>query len=225
MQHRPAPDAEPGPRPSLESLKEGIAFVRGTPILIAAMGLDFVATFFASASALLPIFAKDILKVGPEGFGLLSSFPAMGSLVTGVTLTLLPPIKRQGLTMLWAVVAYGIATVGFGLATNFWMAAFFLAGTGAADTVSTVIRQTIRQLVTPDRLRGRMVSINMIFFMGGPQLGEMEAGLLAGWIGAVGSVVSGGIACLLATAAIAAKSPFLRNYRLPETHPKEQEDR
>jgi MFS family permease len=196
------------------SLREGIRFVRSTPILVSAMVIDFVATFFSSANALLPIFAKDILKVGPEGFGFLSASSAVGSLVTGVLLTLLPPIQRQGRAMLIAVVIYGLATIGFGLSPVFWLSVLCLAGTGAADTVSTVLRQTIRQLVTPDHLRGRMVSINMIFFMGGPQLGELEAGLVAKWTNAVVSVVSGGVATVLFTAAIAARSPLLRRYRL-----------
>jgi MFS family permease len=227
LRFRPLPTSEPLARPSWESLKEGIRFVRTTPILVASMTLDFWATFFSSATALLPIFARDILKVGPQGFGLLSAFPAMGSLLTGVLLTLLPPARRQGYVMLWAVFAYGLATIGFGLtglfpsvtggtflSGAFIAAALFLAGTGAADTVSTVLRQTIRQTVTPDRLRGRMVSVNMIFFMGGPQLGELEAGLVAQWYGAVASVVSGGIGCLLTAGTVALRAPWLRRYEL-----------
>lgn len=202
---------------TLASLKEGIAFVTSTPILIATMLLDFFATFFSSANALLPIFAKDILKVGPDGFGILSAFPAVGSLIAGVTLSLLPPVKEQGKVLLLAVVCYGLATIAFGFSSVFWVSALTLAGTGVADTVSTVLRQTIRQTVTPDHLRGRAISINMLFFMGGPQLGELEAGLVAKWFGAPFSVVSGGIACILATAVVAMKMPFLSNYRLSDT--------
>jgi MFS family permease len=184
------------------------------------MVLDFLATFFSSATALLPIFAKDLLKVGPEGYGILAAFPAAGSLAAGSLMSLLPPVKEQGRVMVWAVFAYGVATVLFGLAPlsgptfAFTLSVLALAGTGAADTVSTVLRQTIRQTVTPDRLRGRMVSVNMIFFMGGPQLGELEAGLVAKATSAVVSVVSGGILCLLSTAAVAARSPWLLRYRL-----------
>lgn len=214
LQHRPEKTDEAATRPGWDSLKEGINFVVGTPILVSTMVLDFIATFFSSASALLPIFAKDILHVGPEGFGILSAFPAAGSLITGALMTLLPPIKQQGRALLWSVLAYGCATVGFGLSPFFWQSALFLAATGAADTVSTVLRQTIRQTVTPDRLRGRMVAFNMIFFMGGPQLGELEAGLLAKWMGAIGSVVSGGVATLLFAGIVAARSPFLRRWRL-----------
>jgi len=218
LKFRPEPREEKqGHISFFASLREGVRFVRSTPILVSAMLVDFVATFFSSANALLPIFAKVIMKVGPEGFGLLSASSAVGSLVTGVLLTMLPPIQRQGRTMLIAVFAYGLATIGFGLSPVFWLSALFLAGSGAADTVSTVLRQTIRQLVTPDHLRGRMVSINMIFFMGGPQLGELEAGLVAKWTSAVVSVVSGGIATVLFTAALAARSPLLRRYRLGQT--------
>jgi MFS family permease len=201
---------------SWESLKEGIAFVRSTPILVATMTLDFWATFFSSAMALLPIFAKDILKVGAEGFGWLSACPAIGSLVSGITLTFLPPIRRQGLVLLWSVFLYGIATIGFGLSQSIWLAGFFLAATGATDTVSTVIRQTVRQTVTPDHLRGRMVSVSMLFFMGGPQLGELEAGLVAKWYGAVASVVSGGIACTVIAAGLALRWRWLPRFTVSD---------
>ena len=218
LRFRPAVTNEPVSRPGWDSLREGIQFVRSTPILVASMSLDFWATFFSSASALLPIFARDILAVGPQGYGLLAAFPAMGSLVAGVLMTFLPAVKRQGYVLLWAVFAYGVATIAFGLSGVFALSALFLAATGAADTVSTVLRQTIRQTVTPDRLRGRMVSVNMIFFMGGPQLGELEAGLVAKWLGAVASVVTGGIGCLVTAGAVAAWSPWLRRYEL---HPRE----
>ena len=215
LRYRPEPTKEPLTKPSLQSLREGIAFVRGTPILVTTMTLDFWATFFSSASALLPIFARDILHVGAQGYGWLAAFPAVGSLVAGVLVSLLPPIVRQGKVIVWSILVYGLATVGFGWSHAFWLSALFLAGTGAADTVNTVLRQTIRQTVTPDRLRGRMISINMIFFMGGPQLGEMEAGLVAKLIGPALSVVTGGIACVLTGGWVAAFSPWLNNYRLP----------
>jgi MFS family permease len=219
LRFRPAPE-EGREKPqgfSLTALREGIAFVRGTPILVAAMTLDFWATFFSSATALLPIFARDILKVGPEGFGWLSAFPAVGSLVAGVTLSLLPPIRRQGRALLFSVLLYGAATVGFGFAPNFWVAAFFLALTGASDTVSTILRNIIRQTVTPDALRGRMVSINMLFFMGGPQLGELEAGVVAKMYGAATSVVSGGVACVLIVLFLANRWPWLRDFTTSPT--------
>src|SRR5207247_10141970 len=123
-------------------------------------------------------------------------------------------IDRRGVTLLWAVALFGVATVGFGLSRSFWLTFFCLAAVGATDTVSMIIRNIIRQLETPDRLRGRMTGINMVFFMGGPQLGEFEAGAVANWFGARFSVVSGGIGCLLATAWLAIATPMIRRYRL-----------
>lgn len=201
---------------SLRSLREGLAFVWGTPILVWTMGLDFLATFFSSADALLPIFAQDILKVGPEGYGLLRAAGPTGTLVASAVLVLLPPILRQGRVILWAVALYGLFTVLFGVSTLYWFSWLCLAAVGAADTVSTVIRQNIRHMVTPDHLRGRMVSVNMVFFMGGPQLGELEAGVVAHWIGAPWSVITGGLGCLVVAAIVAGRAPALRGYRHDE---------
>ena len=127
-------------------------------------------------------------------------------------------IQRRGPVLLWAVGLYGLATVTFGLSRSFWITFASLALTGVADTISMVIRNIVRQLETPDRLRGRMIGVNMIFFVGGPQLGELEAGVVANWLGAPFSVISGGLGCMLAVAGIAAATPELRNYRaLPVT--------
>src|SRR5437870_10831363 len=125
-------------------------------------------------------------------------------------------IERRGRALLWAVSGYGLATVVFGLSRSFWLTFFCLAMTGATDTVSMIIRNIVRQLETPDRLRGRMTGVNMVFFMGGPQLGELEAGTVANWLGAPFSVVSGGIGCLAATAWVAASTPMIRRYRRGE---------
>jgi MFS family permease len=225
MRYRPtaraADDVSAAPAVSIEALKEGITFVLSTPVLMATMWIDFLATFFSSANALLPIYARDILKVGPEGYGFLAAFPAVGALASGSALTLLPPIQRQGRLLVIAVLFYGAATVAFGMSHIYVISALFLAATGAADTVSTVLRQTVRQTVTPDRLRGRMIAINMIFFMGGPQLGELEAGLVAklagaGAFGAMVSVVSGGIGGMLSSLLVAARSPWLIRFRLSD---------
>ncbi|HEU4389222.1 MAG TPA: MFS transporter [Blastocatellia bacterium] len=183
---------------SLAALREGLRFVWRTPIIVQTMTLDFIATFFASATALLPIYAAEILFVGARGLGLLAAAPGAGSVVTGLVMAKLGSVRRQGKLVLISVAIYGAATVVFGVSRWFWMSIAMLALVGAADTVSTVLRQTIRQLVTPDNLRGRMTSVNMIFFMGGPQLGELEAGVVAALIGAQLSVVTGGIGCLIA---------------------------
>jgi MFS family permease len=181
-------------------------------VIFSTMLLDFIATFFASASALLPIFAADILHVGAMGYGMLFSATAIGALTSGVILSLLHRIPRQGTVLLASVGLFSLGTIVFGISRTFWITFCALAVTGATDMVSTVIRNTSRQMLTPDSLRGRMVSLNMIFFMGGPQLGEFEAGAVADWLGAPASVVLGGLGSLAATAWIAAATPELRKY-------------
>lgn len=202
---------------SLASALEGLRFVFAAPIIRSTMLLDFTATFFASATALLPIFAQDVLRVGASGYGWLYAAPAAGSLFTGALLVrTIEHIHKRGRTLVWAVVCYGLATILFGISTEFWLSFACLALTGAADTVSTVLRGIIRQLETPDRLRGRMTGINMVFFLGGPQLGELEAGLVAHWTTAPISVMTGGLGTLVATSWIAARTPALRHYRRGE---------
>jgi MFS family permease len=208
-------EGAPRGRVDLNSLREALVFLRRAPVLRHTIALDFFATFFSSADALLPVFAKDVLGVGARGYGVLAGAPAVGSLLAGATLSLLPIVRRQGIIMISAVVVYGLATLGFGLSSWFPLSLVLLGMTGAADTVSTVLRQTLRQSVTPDELRGRMTAMTMIFFMGGPQLGEVEAGLVAKWLGAPASVVLGGIGCLAAVAVIAWRSPGLRHYEAP----------
>jgi MFS family permease len=188
-------------RMNLAALKEGLRFVWRTPIIVQTMMLDFIATFFASANALLPIYAAEILAVGAGGLGLLAAAPGAGSIISGLIMARVGIVRRQGKAVLVSVAVFGAATVVFGLSRWFWLSLLMLGLTGASDTVSTVLRQTIRQLVTPDHLRGRMTSVNMIFFMGGPQLGEFEAGAIAALIGATLSVVTGGVGCLIAVAA------------------------
>lgn len=207
-----AKEGETTSRVSFGALKEGVAFVRKTPIIVQTMTLDFAATFFASATALLPIFADRILKVGPRGFGFLSAAPAIGAVVTGLAMARMGTFRRQGKLVIGSVAVFGLATVAFGLSRVFWLSLLLLGLAGAADTVSTVLRQTIRQLVTPDHLRGRMTSINMVFFMGGPQLGEVEAGTVAALIGAPLSVVTGGLGSLLAAGVALLKARSLWQY-------------
>jgi MFS family permease len=211
------PAADGAPAHPVAALFEGLRFVFSTPLIVWTMSLDFLATFFSGSMSLLPIFAVEVLHVGAGGYGILASAPAVGALAGSLYLSLRPLPDRQGRVFLWAVGAYGAATVVFGLSRVFWLTLLGLAGTGLADAISTVIRQTLRQLATPDSLRGRMTSVNMIFFMGGPQLGELEAGLVASLfasvaVGVMVSVVSGGLATILITAAIAARAPVLRRY-------------
>ena len=200
---------------TVASALDGLRFVFRAPLIRSTMLLDFFATFFSSATALLPIFAQDVLHVGARGYGWLYAAPAAGAVVTSaVMIRGVDWITHRGRALLIAVVAYGVATVIFGLSTTFWLTFACLAATGAADTVSMIFRNLIRQLETPDYMRGRMVGVNMIFFMGGPQLGELEAGLVANWLGPVVSVVSGGLGCIAATLAIAARTPVLLGLRV-----------
>ncbi len=211
---RPEKDENQPARISFASLLEGLRFVWRTPIIVQTMTLDFVATFFASANQLLPIFAKDILRVGAQGYGFLAAAPAGGAVITGLLMARLGTLKRQGLLVLVSVGVFGAATIAFGFSRVFWFSLLMLAIGGAADTVSTILRQTIRQLVTPNHLRGRMTSVNMIFFMGGPQLGEVEAGAVAQLFGAPLSVVTGGAACLIAAAIALGAAKNLRRYEV-----------
>jgi MFS family permease len=198
---------------ALSSIGEGIRFVRNTQILFSTMLLDFLGTFFASASALLPIFASEILKVGPRGLGMLYSAQSVGAVIAATVMSFAGDVKRKGALVLWAILIYAVATALFGSSRSFPLSLVCLALVGAGDTVSTILRHTIRQLVTPDHLRGRMNSVIMIFTQGGPQLGNLEAGLVATWIGAPLSVITGGLATILLVAAIAWRVPQLRQYR------------
>jgi MFS family permease len=193
-------------------VKVGIQFISNAPIILSSMILDFVATFFSSAYALLPIFARDVLHVGEVGYGWLAAADSIGAALAALVISQLPDIRKQGMKLVWAVVLYGLATIAFGLSPTFWMALLSLMVVGASDTLSMVIRNTIRQLRTPDELRGRMTSINQIFFMGGPQLGEMEAGIVAQLFGPVVAVVSGGIGCIIGVFWIMRKWPALVKY-------------
>jgi MFS family permease len=183
---------------SLTSIQEGITFIFNHPIILSTMLLDFFATFFSSARTLMPIFARDILNVGAIGYGWLSAAESIGAMAAALIISQMVEIRHQGKVFLGSVVLFGLATVGFGLSRTFALSMLALTVIGASDSVSTIIRNTIRQLQTPDFIRGRMTSVNQIFFMGGPQLGEVEAGLVAQFFGAPFAVVSGGIGCILA---------------------------
>ncbi len=194
------------------ALVDGIRFTFGTRIIMGTMLLDFFATLFSSARTMLPIVAGDILGVGAMGYGILATAQPIGALIVGLIMSLRSEMKRQGLILLVSVAVYGLATAIFGVSTSFALSYVMFALTGAGDTVSMVIRGTIRQLMTPDEMRGRMVSVNMMFFMGGPQLGELEAGLVASLFGAPFAIFSGGLATVLLTAWVAWRYPSIRRY-------------
>ncbi|HET7142738.1 MAG TPA: MFS transporter [Anaerolineales bacterium] len=197
---------------SVESIREGIRFILSKPIILSSMLLDFVATFFASANTLLPIIATGVLHVGVVEYGYLSAAQAVGAVLAALVISQVKELRRQGQLFLGAVILFGIATVVFGLTRSLLIAWLALATTGAADGVSTIIRNTIRQLQTPDHIRGRMTSVNQIFFQGGPQLGEMEAGSVAQFFGAPFAVITGGIGCIVGTLLIIRKWPQLTVY-------------
>jgi MFS family permease len=209
-----AQKVEPGRRPevSLQAIGEGISFILKSPIILSSMLLDFFATFFSSANTLLPFFVRDVLHVGAVEYGWLASAQAIGAVGAALVISQMHEIRRQGYLFLSSVVVFGAATVAFGLSRSFWLTLLSLIVVGAADSVSTIIRNTIRQLQTPDYIRGRMTSVNQIFFTGGPQLGEVEAGLAAQFFGVPFAIISGGIGCIIAVGAIVRIWPQLLHY-------------
>jgi MFS family permease len=198
---------------SWQALKEGMRFTFNNSMIRGSMLLDFLATFFSSARTMLPIVATDMLGLGAVGYGVLATAQPLGALIAGAFMALRREIQNQGVVLLVSVVVYGAATAVFGLSTSFALSYVMYALTGAGDTVSTVIRNTIRQVTTPDHLRGRMTGVNMIFASGGPQLGELEAGLVGAALGVPFAIVTGGIATVLLTGWIALRYPKLREYQ------------
>jgi MFS family permease len=205
-------DKNKAPGISLPAIMDGLRFIISKPIIFSTMILDFFATFFASVNTMMPIVARDILHVGEVGYGWLVSAESIGSVAAGLVISQIHILRKQGPLLLMSVVAFGCATILFGLSNTFLLAIITLMLIGAADTVSTIIRNTIRQLQTPDHIRGRMTSINQIFFQGGPQLGQVEAGVVAQFFGVPFAIISGGIGTILAVWVISRKWPQLRHY-------------
>lgn len=197
---------------SLPAIREGLHFIINHPMIFSTMLLDFFATFFSSANTLLPIFTRDVLHVGVIEYGWLSAAQSIGAMAAALVISQLKEIRRQGRVFITSLVIFGLATILFGTARGFWLALLALILVGAADAVNTIIRNTIRQLQTPDYIRGRMVSINQIFYMGGPQLGEVESGVVAQLFGAPLAIISGGVGCLIAVAWTVKRWPFLPKY-------------
>ena len=192
--------APPREAVSLRTLLAGVQFVWQRKALLGAVSLDLFAVLLGGATALLPMFAKDILHVGPWGLGLLRSAPAVGALLTAVVLTRWPLERRVGYTMLKSVALYGVCMVTFGLSTSLFLSLFVLAISGGADMVSVVVRQTLVQMETPNEMRGRVSAVNSVFIGASNQLGEFESGATAALMGPLGSVVAGGIGTLLVAA-------------------------
>jgi MFS family permease len=196
--------------PSLRTLLAGFRYVRDNKLILAAITLDLFAVLLGGATALLPIYAKDILRAGPTGLGWLRAAPAVGAVCMAVTLTHLPPMQRAGRALLLAVTVFGLATIVFGFSTSFWLSLLMLAGTGAADNISVVIRHNLVQLRTPNEMRGRVSAVNSVFISGSNELGEFESGTVARFFGPVASVVSGGIGTILVVALVASIWPEIR---------------
>ncbi len=207
-----ASKSKKGLRAALVDIRDGIHFIRYQPLILSSMILDFFATFFASANTLLPYFSQFVLHVSEFAYGWLAAAASIGSVLVGLVVSQFNNVRRQGLLLTGSVVVFGLATILFGMARIYALVFFALALTGAADSVSTIIRNTIRNLNTPDSIRGRMTGVNQIFFMGGPQLGEVEAGAVAQAFGVPFAIFSGGIGTILIVAMIAARWPVLLRY-------------
>jgi MFS family permease len=212
MRHSP-PVTTPAEESFLESLATGIRFVRGQPVVLGALTLDLFSVLFGGAVALLPVFAAEILHVGPEGLGVLRAAPAVGAVLMSLALAHLPPFHRAGRALLLSVTLFGLSIIGFGLSRNFVLSIALLAVSGMADTVSVVIRSTLLQVLTPDHLLGRVSSVNAIFIGSSNEIGAFESGTAARLIGTVPSVVFGGLATLVVVAVTAAKVPQLRRLK------------
>jgi MFS family permease len=194
---------------SWRSLLQGIRFLRKQPIIMSTMVLDMVAVLFGGVVALLPIYAKDVLHVGPQGFGWMRAMPSLGAIFMGLWLAVRPPFERGGIALLVAVVVFGLATLVFGVSTSFPLSLAALFVLGAADNISVVIRATVLQLLTPDSMRGRVSAVSIIFIGTSNEIGEFESGVAAQFMGLVPSVLFGGTMTLITVGVVAAIWPEL----------------
>jgi MFS family permease len=197
---------------SLVSLGAGFKFVFASRMIIATITLDMFAVLLGGATALLPVYAKDILSVGPSGLGVLQAALPVGSLVSALILAHRPPMQHAGRTLLWAVAAFGLATIGFGFSRSFPFSLLMLFLCGAADNISVVVRHTLVQLLTPDEKRGRVSAVNSLFIGTSNELGGFESGFVAHWFGPIFSVVSGGVGTILVVLAVALIWPEVRRF-------------
>ncbi len=206
---------------TLESLKEGIRFVRSEKVILAAITLDMFAVLLGGAVTLLPIYATNILKVGAQGLGLMRAAPSIGALIMAISQAHLPPFKQAGRTLLLAVAGFGLATIVFGLSTSFWLSIVMLILLGSLDNISVVIRRTLILTRTPDEMRGRISAVNSIFIGASNELGGFESGVTAGFFGPILSVVGGGIGTLLVVLAVAKAWPEMRGLKTLDVPPRE----
>jgi MFS family permease len=197
---------------TLASLGAGFRFVFANGIIFGTITLDLFAVLLGGATALLPVYAKDILQAGPTGLGLLQAALPAGSLLCALFLAHRPPLQKAGRTLLWAVAGFGLATIGFGFSRWFWLSFLMLFTCGAVDNISVVVRHTLVQLLTPDEKRGRVSAVNSLFIGTSNELGGFESGLVAHLFGPVFSVVSGGVGTILVVLAVAAIWPEIRKY-------------
>ena len=191
-------------------IREGIGFVVKSPELLGAFSLDMLAVLFGGAVAMLPVFASDVLHVGPEGLGFLRACPAVGAILMSFYLMFHPPVKNSGRKLLLCVAAFGICMIGFAFSHVFWLSGLLLLMSGLFDNVSVVIRGTILQLYTPEHMRGRVASVNSIFIGSSNELGAFESGMAAKLMGLIPSVAFGGIMTLVVVAVTAKMNPVLR---------------
>ncbi|MDP9314461.1 MAG: MFS transporter [Chloroflexota bacterium] len=204
---------------NLRSLLAGVHFLRQNKILLAAITLDLFAVLLGGATTLLPVFARDILQVGPTGLGWLRAAPSIGALAMAIILAYLPPIKRAGRVLLWAVAGFGVATVVFGLSRSFALSFLMLGLLGAFDNVSVVIRHTLLLVLTPDELRGRISAVNSVFIGASNELGGFESGVAAALLGPITAVAAGGIGTILVVLVVALVWPEMRRLGRLESHP------
>jgi MFS family permease len=199
----------------MESLRGGLRFLGQTRILLAAITLDMFAVLFGGATALLPIYATDILQVDATGLGILRAAPSVGAIAMALTVARRPPFERAGRVLLVAVAGFGLATIVFGLSTNFWLSLLMLALLGALDNISVIIRSTLFMKQVPDEMRGRVGSVNSLFIGISNEMGSFQSGLVASIpaFGPVGAVVSGGIGAIIVVGLVAWRSPQLRGLR------------
>lgn len=210
---------------SWQTVSAGVRYVFAKKIILGCISLDLFAVLLGGAVALLPVYARDILHIGPTGLGVLRGAPAVGALVTAVAMAHLPPLKRSGATMLWCVAGFGLATIIFGVSKNFALSLTCLVLLGSFDMVSVIVRHTLVQVMTPKSMLGRVNAVNFVFIGASNELGEFESGVTAAWWGTVPAVVIGGVGTLVVVGLWALMFPGMRKFgRLDQARPEEEPD-